>query len=197
MVNAFTPYTLWLRERMLTPVWFGLGVFLYIMGHGPKALDWLLIVFVYSSLTFFRALDDWCCFEHDRARRSDAYQRYGSSPLGVLSLLTGVLYLSVVGLVLSVEGSALNLILIVSSLVFYRILHRSPLIHFVSLLKYPLILYLVGEATGHVAWIWLAVVSLFFLAREILEERLAIRSKRVEMGIAVLLVNLKLIMRYA
>ena len=197
MVNGFTAYALWFRERMLTPVWLGLGLFLFIMGHGPEALDWLLIVFVYSSLIFFRALDDWCCFEHDLARRTDAYQRFGSPPLGVLSLLTGVLYLSVVGLSLSREGLALNLMLIVSSLVFYRLLDRSPLIHFVSLLKYPLILYLIGEATGHVAWIWLVVVSLFLVAREILEERLAIRSKRVEVGIAVLLLNFKLLMRYA
>ena len=81
-----------------------------------------------------------------------------------------------------------------------RVVHLSRvifLIHFVSLLKYPLILYLIGEATGHVAWIWLVVVSLFLVAREILEERLAIRSKRVEVGIAVLLLNFKLLLRYA
>ena len=197
MSPLITAMTVWLKTRLLTKTWLLMPVALFILGHGQAAYSLSLAIGVYLAAFFFRCFDDYFCFQHDLRQRSLTYQEHGSQPLLIMSVSLGSLYLWTLWRFFHPSALHMNLILIFTSVTLYICLQNHKAITLVSMLKYPVLLYMINDASGQPEWLWIAGISLCLLARELLEELLHVRSRKVEVAALLLLVHTKLFMRYA
>ena len=197
MSQFMTASQVWLSTRLLTPTWLFVPPVLFVLGHGLAPYQLSSLMGVYLAIVFFRCLDDCFCFQYDQTQRDLAYQEYGMKPLFVMSTCLGALYLWTLEWCFHASMLRLNVALIVVSIVLYVWLRNRKPITMVSMLKYPVLLYMINASSGKLEWLWVGGVSLYLLIREVLEEYLNIRNRKIEITVLVLLVNTKLFMRYA
>ena len=77
----------------------------------------------------------------------------------------------------------------------YFVLSKRGAVLAISLAKYPFLFYLVALRTGQEEWWWPALGSVYFFAREALEEIFGVHSRQVEVIAALGLVLAKAFMR--
>ncbi len=187
----------WLNTRLLTQTWVVMPLVLFVLGHGSAPYQFSSLIGVSLAIMFFRCLDDSFCFQYDQNQRDVVYHEYGVKPLFVMSTCLGALYLWTLDWCFHATMFRLNLALIAVSMVLYMSLQNRKAITMVSMLKYPVLLYMINASTGKVDWLWVGGVSLCLLIREVVEEYLNIRNRKIEITVLVLLVNTKLVMRFA
>ncbi|MCO4793678.1 MAG: hypothetical protein KC493_08205 [Bacteriovoracaceae bacterium] len=196
MPDSLTSIHLYIKERLKLFPWLLMPFVLFFIGHGPAKYQFTLIISLVFAIVFFRALDDYFCFSYDLIKKKSDYLNNGPRPILFLALTSGVIYLLTVNYFYDAKTLLLNIFLIVISCAFYIKSKRNKLITIVSILKYPVLLYAVGSITNESNFLWIILASVFFLAREILEEFFDLKNKKIEIAILIILLNTKLILRY-
>jgi hypothetical protein len=196
MPSQLTPYGTWWKERLWKAPWIGMPFALFILGHGPDAYRLAMLPMLCVAVVFFRAFDDYFCFAYDQEHSSRSGQSHGSRAPLLWSLAAGLLYLGSLPWLVSVDALTVNALLVFGSVGLYVALRKSKLITLVSLAKYPVLLWSVGDSSSESGWYVVIATSLLLLIREVLEEFCSLRSMKAEALLALLLITVKLLMRY-
>ncbi|MBT4791609.1 MAG: hypothetical protein HON90_08570, partial [Halobacteriovoraceae bacterium] len=87
-------------------------------------------------------------------------------------------------------------IVLIFSNILYLVFRKNKLIGLISLMKYPLFVYMVAFLSGATNYIWVFIATFYFVVREVLEEFFNIRHKTIEGILLLALILFKISFRY-
>jgi hypothetical protein len=203
MSNPVDPIVSYIKDRITFLPWGIMPLILFFIGHGAIKFQYILLYNLLWGIFFFRTFDDYFCFDYDLSVKDSPYLRRGKLPLIKLIVIFGFLFLSSLFLIFKVKLILLVLFIILFSVLMYFILKKSKFITLISLLKYPMFLYMITDYTA-VAQnqasvtdeVWIIIGSLFFIVREILDEFYNKRNIQVEILLIGLLIGTNLMLRF-
>ncbi len=184
-----------MKERINFIPWLIMPVLLFILGHSHAKYNYILMYNLLWGILFFRVFDDVFCWKFDLLNKKHNYQSRQKKDLFLLVGLFGFLYVSSLILIYPLKIILLNLGTIGFSAGMYVALKTNRLILLISILKYPLLLYMVALSSREESLVWVFLVSLFFVFREIAEEYFKKRNKNIEYILIVLMLGTKLFLR--
>jgi hypothetical protein len=196
MSNSVDPTVLYIKERITFMPWGILPLVLFILGHGPGSYNFIILYNLLWGVFFFRVFDDYFCFDYDLSFKKSPYLLKGKQYIVKLMCVFGFLYLSSQIMIHSMNDTILVFAVIFLSLLLYIFLKVKKWIVLVSLLKYPLLLFITANYSGETNFVWIYLGSFFFIGREIVEEFFGKRNKQFEVIFILLIISTKLILRF-
>jgi len=193
LINSFVNYS---RERLIKITWFVLPLSLFIIGHGPDDFNFLLCLNLFLAIFFFRVTDDYFCFDYDKKQKDRKYLSRDKKDVLFLALVYGVFYLVTLKMFYQQKEVLFIYSQLIISTFLYIILRENKSVVLVSILKYPILLYILATQTGETNYVWVMSLTLFFIVREYSEEFLNKRNVKIELFIISLIIGMKLYMRY-
>lgn len=195
MSAAIISINLYMKERITFMPWLIIPAILFILGHSSATYNFILLYNLLWAIFFFRVFDDFFCWDYDLINKEHNYQQRPRRDLLILVALFGFLFLSSLLLIYPLKILLLNFGCLLISILLYLLLRRSRGILFISLIKYPVFLYMVASITAESNFLWVIIGSSFFILREVIEEFFHKRNKNIEYILIGLMLGLKLLMR--
>ncbi len=193
--NTIDPIVVYIKERITFIPWGILPVLLFLIGHGNTQYHFILLYNLLWGIFFFRVFDDYFCFDYDKENKQRPYLENGKKPLLILMFVFGILFLSSSILMYEVIASIILFGVLFLSVFLYLLLKNKKEIILVSMLKYPLLLWLVAFYSNEQSMLWIICGSLFFIVREVIEEFYHQRNRQIEMILMFLLIGSKILVR--
>lgn len=195
MSSSFQALNLYRKQRLSFMPWFIIPIILFYLGHGPimnNGFAYSIFSVVFVGIIFFRIFDDMFCYRYDKflGKRHD-YLINSRGPVIFFGALLGGLFLSLLVFFAGINTGLFGLFFVLINLIFYKFLLMNRLVVFVSLLKYPFLLIIIGNVTLETNFFWVVMGTMYFVGREVLEEIYNIRSKKIEVILMLLLLTIK------
>lgn len=132
-----------------------------------------LIIFSYVFILFYRLLDDLMCLNYDKKNKLEQFyfdQKVSSTLFKYLTVLIFIFFIFIFYYLNNTNLVILNLLLVFVSYVLYILFNDSRIINFISLLKYPVLIYTISSNNGQYDLAWPLWIFLVFIINELMSE---------------------------
>ena len=183
------------RERLTLLPWAVIPPALYMLSRGPnEAFDGWILAFIYAAVFQLRAIDDFYCFSYDKERGANAHY-LNEAPTRLIPWIASLSLAASLAafFAMPIAEFFATLIFFAAHPPVYRLMQRRRGLLAVSLAKYPFLMFLVASLNARPEYLWPALGTVFFLAREGAEELFGIRRTYVEVGVVGSLIVTRLI----
>ncbi len=183
------------KDRLTFFPWLIMPLLIIAISHGDERIRYILLYPLLWGVLFFRVFDDLCCFNYD-LKLNKLHTKLGIKPLLLLSYFLGLIYLSSLLFIFDPQILILNIALLTVSGILYYVFRQHKLITTISLLKYPVLMYMVAIFTNESNYLWSILGCTFFFLREYFEEFKGLRNKRFEIIFILGLIINKYLLRF-
>jgi hypothetical protein len=196
MTNTTDPTVLYIKERITFVPWGILPLILFIIGHGPGPFNFIVLYNLLWGVFFFRVFDDYFCFDYESRIHSAPYLLKGKQYIIKLMCIFGFLYLSSQILIHNINDTILVFLVTFISLILYFFLSKKKWVGLVSVLSFPVLLFVTARFSQETSLVWVFLGSMFFLVRGIAEKVYGRKNIQMEVLFLFVLISSKLILRY-
>lgn len=178
-LNTFISY-LSLRFRAFPWLFLPL-VFLFFSTTQLDQISILKIIYGIIFLISFRLFDDLMCINFDIAHKEKRFY-YKNDHRKFLSMINALLFIILMFSVYLIFNQAvlyLHIAILLISFSLYQFLVQSKFIAIVSILKYPVLIYTLGDGMN-ASLLWGAIIFLILFFKELMDEKIIFDNKNIK-----------------
>ena len=153
-----------------------------------------LVTFTLIFVLFFRTFDDLMCIEYDKSFKENRFY-FDSKYLKDIKILsiTCLILLLILAATVSTKLLLPIILLVLLSYFLYKKLQDQKGILFISLLKYPLFIYIISYHLNIENHLWPMVIFGFFVVKELMDEQLIMNNNFLKYSIIISALSFKAI----
>jgi len=153
-----------------------------------------LVTFTLIFVLFFRIFDDLMCIEYDKYFKENRFY-FDSKYLKDIKILsiTCLILLLILAAIVSTKLLLPIILLFLLSYFLYKKLQDQKGILFISLIKYPLFIYIISYHLNIESHLWPLVIFGFFLVKELMDEQIIMNNKFLKYSIIISALSFKAI----
>ena len=164
----------YLQQRFRPLPWLVLPIVLYIFAiEEVSQISIFKLVYAYLFLLSFRLFDDLMCIPYDMKNKEGRfyYQQIYKRDLVIFSIIFFVALVGSTYFTFNDSVLYLHVGFFLISLSLYRFLVMNKGILFISLFKYPLLIYCLSDGLNS-GLIWAGIIFLIFILMELMDEKI-------------------------
>jgi len=153
-----------------------------------------LVTFTLIFVLFFRIFDDLMCIEYDKSFKENRFYFDAKYLKDIKTLsITCLILLLIIAAIVSTKLLLPLILLVPLSYFLYKKLQDQKGILFISLLKYPLFIYIISYHLNIENHLWPLVIFGFFVVKELMDEQIIMNNNLLKYSIIISALSFKAI----